>query len=104
MLIYNITSKVDHKVHASWLGWMEQTYLPDLLETTLISDYHLTRLLSVDDSEGPTYALLITFSKRADFKVFEEKHQVVNEQVVRTKWGNGVLSFASKLDVVIKRT
>lgn len=102
MLIYNVTSKVDHTVHSAWLGWMERVYLPDLMASGTVQNYHLTRLLNTDDAQGPTYALLLTFANRSSFKVYQQKHLKAHEQVVKDKWKDGVLSFASTLDVVLK--
>lgn len=102
MLLYNVTSKVDHSVHAAWLSWMEKAYLPAVMETNTVAGYTLTRLLNVDDTDGPTYALLLQFANRPTFKIYETEHAPGNEQAIRRKWGNGVLSFASTLDVVLR--
>lgn len=102
MLIYNVTSKVDHRVHAAWLKWMENDYLPAQTATKLVVGYQLTRLLNVDDSQGPTYALLLTFNTREGYKNYHIKFLRGFEKVVKDKWGDDVLSFASTLDVVLK--
>ena len=102
MLIYNVTSKVDHRVHASWLKWMEDHFLPAKKATKLVASYQLTRLVNVDDSQGPTYALLLSFNKRDDYKAYQVKYLKGFEKAVKEKWGDDVLSFASTLDVVLK--
>lgn len=102
MLIYNVTSKVDHRVHATWLKWMENHFLPAQTATKVVQGYQLTRLLNVDDSQGPTYALLLSFGKRDDYKTYEIKYRSAFEKAVKEKWGDDVLSFASTLDVVLK--
>lgn len=102
MLIYNVTSKVDQRVHATWLKWMENDYLPAQMATKLVVNYQLTRLLNVDDSQGPTYALLLSFNKREDYKSYQIKYLKGFEKAVKEKWGDNVLSFASTLDVVIR--
>lgn len=101
MRIYNITSKVAHSVHAAWLKWMQEQYLPAQLATKLVQQYQLTRLLHVDDSQGPTYALLLTFATRKDHENFESKYRAGFEQSVRKQWGEQVLSFASTLEVTL---
>lgn len=102
MLIYNVTSKVDHSVHSAWLRWMERAYLPAMMESGTMESYQLTRLLDVDDSDGPTYALLITFANRPAFRVYRDKFLTDHKKAVKNKWGDGVLSFASTLDGVLK--
>ncbi len=102
MLIYNVTSKVDHRVHAAWLKWMEVNFLPAQTATKTVQGYQLTRLLNVDDSQGPTYALLLSFGSRDDFKSYEAKYRAAFEKAVKEQWGDDVLSFASTLDVILK--
>ncbi|MCX8212871.1 MAG: DUF4286 family protein [Lewinella sp.] len=103
MLIYNVTSKVEARQHAAWLSWMERTYLPAVMESGTVEKYHLTRLLGVDDTEGPTYALLMTFKSRVVFDIYQEKFALSHQKAVKEKWGEGVLSFPSILDVVLKK-
>lgn len=102
MLIYNVTSKVDHRQHAAWLSWMERAYLPAVMETGTVEGYHLTRLLGIDDSDGPTYALLMTFKSRVVFDIYQEKYVLSHQEAIKKKWGEAVLSFPSTLDVVLK--
>jgi hypothetical protein len=101
MLIYNVTSKVDQRQHAAWLSWMERAYLPALMESGTVEKYHLTRLLAVDDTEGPTYALLMTFKSRMVFDIYQEKFALSHQKAIKNKWGDAVLSFPSMLDVVL---
>ncbi len=102
MLIYNVTSKIDHRIHAEWLKWMERAYLPAVMETGTVERYQLTRLLGVDETDGPTYALLLTFNSRLVFNIYQEKHALSNQKAIKDKWGDSVLSFPSMLDVVLK--
>lgn len=102
MLIYNVTSKVEARQHAAWLSWMERAYLPAVMESGTVEKYHLTRLLGVDDTEGPTYALLLTFKSRMIFDIYREKHALDHQKAIKNKWGEAVLSFPSTLDVVLK--
>lgn len=102
MLIYNVTSKVDARQHAAWLSWMERAYLPAVMESGTVEKYHLTRLLGIDDTDGPTYALLMTFKSRMVFDIYQQKHALGHQKAIKEKWGEAVLSFPSILDVVLK--
>jgi len=101
MLIYNVTSKIDQRQHAAWLKWMERAYLPAVMESGTVERYHLTRLLGVDESDGPTYALLLTFKSRLVFDIYQQKHALNHQKAIKDKWGDAVLSFPSMLDVVL---
>lgn len=102
MLIYNVTSKVEARSHAAWLAWMERAYLPAVMESKTVQAYTLTRLVGVDESEGPTYALLLTFASRKRFDEYQQQHALGFQKAMKSKWGEAVLSFPTVLDVVLK--
>lgn len=100
MIIYNVTTKIDRSVHAAWLKWMQRIYLPVVMETNTIEDYRLARLLGVDESDGITYALLLTFSSRPAFNIYQEKFALTHQKMIDDEWKGKLVSFPSMLDVV----
>ena len=103
MIIYNVTSKVAGPVHAQWLGWMEETYLPKVMADSAATGYQLTRLLDVDDREGPTYALLLSFANRPALVAYRSRILPGHEEFIRETWGESVLCFGTTLDVVLSQ-
>lgn len=102
MLFHNVTSVVEHRIHDDWLRWMERAYLPAVLESGPVAGYYLTRLRGVDETEGPTYALLLRFDSKMVFDIYQEKFYADHQRVMKEKWGKGVFSFPSTLDVVAR--
>ncbi|MEO0733059.1 MAG: DUF4286 family protein [Bacteroidota bacterium] len=100
MIIYNVTTKVDRSAHAAWLKWMERIYLPVVMESGTVEQYRLARLLGVDESDGITYALLLTFSSRPAFNIYQEKHALTFQKMIDEEWKGRLVSFPSMLDVV----
>jgi hypothetical protein len=45
----------------------------------------------------------MTFKSRIVFDIYQEKFALSHQKVVKEKWGEGVLSFPSILDVVLKK-
>jgi hypothetical protein len=79
MIIYNVTTKTDWSIHAEWLQWMQEEHIPGILGTGLFQDCRIMRLLEVDETEGPTYAIQYQASGREDYdhyirKVFPGRH------------------------------
>jgi hypothetical protein len=56
-LIYNVTIKVEATIADEWLRWLQDEHIPDVMATGCFSNYKIVRLLEVDESEGPTYAV-----------------------------------------------
>ena len=45
MLLYNITNKIDHAIHDEWVSWMQQAYIPHIMESGVFEDYKFSRLM-----------------------------------------------------------
>ena len=58
MIIYNVTIKVDASIADAWLQWLLREHIPDMLHTGCFRSHRVVRLMEVDDSEGPTYAVV----------------------------------------------
>ncbi|WP_163310716.1 DUF4286 family protein, partial [Enterobacter kobei] len=67
MLIYNVTTKITHTIHEDWLQWMRDIHIPDVLATGCFTKANILRLLDIDDSEGPTYAVQYYAETKTDY-------------------------------------
>ena len=101
MHIYNVTVKLEPRAHARFLKWAERIYLPQLLEDGIIEHYTLTRLESTDDTDGPTYCLLLTFGSKTAFQLYKEKQLAGHEQMLHDEFKGSYVSFPSELGVVL---
>lgn len=100
MIIYNVTTKVDKAIAAEWLQWMFSEHIPDILQTGCFSNYRVVRLLEIDDSEGPTYAVQYNAESKADYNRYIELYAPELRKRSFDKWGNGFLAFRSLMEVV----
>lgn len=100
MLVYNVTTKVDGAIADAWLQWLLAEHIPDILATGCFNDYTVVRLLEIDDSEGPTYAIQYNALSKADYNRYLELHAPYLRQKAMDKWGNGFISFRSLMEVI----
>ncbi|HVF96914.1 MAG TPA: DUF4286 family protein [Flavisolibacter sp.] len=100
MIIYNVTTKVDENIAAAWLQWLFDEHLPDIMNTGCFGSYKVVRLLEVDDSEGPTYAVQYNANSKADYNRYIEMFAPELRQRSIDKWGNGFISFRSLMQEV----
>ncbi len=100
MIIYNITFKVDWSIHDDWLSWLIDIHIPGMLDTGLFYKHQLVRLLDVEESDGPTYAVqyyLLTLRSYHDFM----QHQLaLKRREAREKWGDKFVEFSTLMEVV----
>lgn len=100
MIIYNVTTKVHTTIHEDWLKWMKEVHIPQVLETGCFTNVNILRLLEVDDSEGPTYAVQFHAESKALYNSYIEKFGAAFRQQSFDRWGDGFISFRSLMQVV----
>ena len=99
-IIYNVTIKVDDDIAGAWLQWMLSEHIPDVLESNCFYDYRLVRLIEVDDTEGPTYAVQYFARSKEDYNRYITQHAGVLRQKSINKWGNKFIAFRSVMEIV----
>lgn len=99
-VIYNVTTKVAHSISEKWLPWMKDEYIPRMLETGCFTDATILRLIEVDETEGPTYAVQYSSPSREEYNLFIERHSERMSRIANAKWGVNIISFRSVLQVV----
>jgi len=99
-LIYNVTVKVETQIADAWLQWLLNEHIPSVLKTKCFTDYKVVRLLEVDDSEGPTYAIQYYAESKADYNRYIELHASAMRKQSFEKWGEQVISFRSLMEII----
>ena len=100
MFIYNVTIKIQVAIHEEWLHWIKEEHIPEVLATHCFTKAVIVRLLEVDDSEGPTYAIQYTAESKAAYNNYIEKYGAALRQKTFDKWGNQFIAFRSLMQVV----
>jgi Domain of unknown function (DUF4286) len=100
MIIYNVTIKVADTIATAWLEWMQQKHIPDVIATGCFTHATVLRLLDVDDTEGPTYAIQYFAESRALYNLYIEKYAPTMREKGYAKWGDGFIAFRSVMQVV----
>lgn len=99
-IIYNLTIKVEHQIAESWLQWLLNEHIPSIMQTNCFLDYKVVRLLEVDDSEGPTYAVQYYAPSKADYNRYIELHASIMQKKSFEKWGEQYIAFRSVMEIV----
>lgn len=100
MLIYNVTVKVDEIIARDWLQWMQQEHIPGIMNTGCFVDFRIVRLLDMDDSEGPTYAIQYFADTMSDYQQYVEQHAPHFRKESTDKWGDRFIAFRTLMEVV----
>jgi hypothetical protein len=100
MIIYNVTVKLEAAIHPAWLQWMQETHIPEVVGTGCFTHATLLRLLEVDESEGPTYAIQYHAESKALYNRYIDKYAAAMRQQGFARWGNRFIAFRSVMQVV----
>ncbi|MBC7534406.1 MAG: DUF4286 family protein [Ferruginibacter sp.] len=100
MIIYNVTIKIQLEIYSSWLEWLKKVHIPEILATGCFTKTTILKLLEVDDTEGPTYAIQYFAETMEAYEVYIDQFAVVMRQRSFDKWGNKFIAFRSLMQVV----
>jgi len=100
MFIYNVTIKVANAVSNEWLDWLKEEHIPDVMATGCFCEHTILRLMEVDDSEGPTYAIQYKAESKSAYNNYIEKHAQLLRQKSFDKWGDNFIAFRSIMQIV----
>lgn len=100
MLIYNVTVKVDAAIAASWLQWMKEEHIPEIMATGCFSHYQIVQLMEQDDTEGPTYAMQYYAASVDDYERYIQEFADTLRLKSTHQWGDRFIAFRSLMRIV----
>ncbi len=100
MIIYNVTIKVAAPIEDAWLQWLTEEHIPDVIGTGCFTHAVVTRLLEIDDSEGPTFAVQYHAESKAMYNKYIDRFAGTMRQKSFEKWGDQFIAFRSVMQIV----
>jgi hypothetical protein len=100
MILYNVTVKVATAITDDWLHWLQKEHIPDVLATGCFDSAQVFRLLEVDDTEGPTFAIQYRTQHADRYHAYIHTHASVMRQKGFDKWGDQFIAFRSVMEAV----
>jgi len=98
MIIYNITIKVDAAIAGEWIRWQQQEHIPEIMATNHFKEFHLSRLLNQDDSDGPTYVTQFFAETMEDYERYIKEDAPLLRDKAIARWGAGFIAYRSLLE------
>jgi hypothetical protein len=93
MIIYNVTIKVSPAIHESWLRWMKEEHLPEVLATGCFHDSKLMHLFEQDDAEGFTYAVQFISDNMENYETYINEYAPQLRQKTTARFGDQLVAF-----------
>ena len=103
MLIYNVTIQLDQEIVADWLDWMQQTHIPEVMETGHFQEYQLLRLMD-DKPEVSTYAVQYLCRGMDQLALYQANHAPALQASHRDRYEGKFVAFRTLLERVCGST
>ncbi|MEI9809585.1 MAG: DUF4286 family protein [Bacteroidota bacterium] len=100
MIVYNVTTKVDHSIADAWLRWLKEEHIPDLVATGCFTQAAILQIIETDNTEGLTYAVQYHAQSMASYHRYIEQYADDMRKKVIDKWGNKFISFRTVMQSV----
>ena len=100
MIIYNVTIKVDLSIAATWLNWLKQEHIPDILSTNCFYEAQIYHLLESEEEDGITYAVQYFARNIEDYNRYLADYSTTLRKKAIDKWPDQFLTFRSVLELV----
>ena len=99
MIIYNVTVIIIKEAEEEWLQWMKKVHIPDVMNTGLFLENHISRILD-DNEEGTSYAIQYKLNDMATFQAYQEKFAPALQKEHTERYKNRYVAFRTLMEVV----
>ena len=100
MLIYNITTKVEHAIANNWVQWMKNDHIPAIMQTRKFIRFNFSKLIDVDETDGLTYTVQFFANMKNDYDQYIQHQSAQLRKEAIDKWGGKFISFRSLMEEV----
>lgn len=100
MIIYNTTYSVSDKVYGSFLKWVKEKHIPQMLASGYFSESRLSRVLSDEGQEGTSISVQLTAENISAVNKWREQYGDLFEMEISSLFSVDVLYFATFLEII----
>ena len=98
--IYNVTIKVEPSIADKWLQWLLEEHIPEVMSTHCFADYRVVKILEIDESEGPTYAIQYRSIDKEHYQDYIDNFAASLRNKSFAKWGDRFIAFRTIMEIV----
>jgi hypothetical protein len=99
MIIYNETVIVDEAIHKQWLNWVQNEYIPMVMETGYFNTYTILNVLD-SPNEGVTYCIQYFTDSLENYNHFNHKYLQQLQGIHQQQFENQFVLFNTLMQTV----
>ncbi|MCS5663271.1 MAG: DUF4286 family protein [Flavobacteriales bacterium] len=100
MIIYNVTVNIEESIQKEWLTWMQETHIPEVMNTGMFISAKMTRVLVEEQMGGITYSTQYSCESKAKLDEYQVKFAPQLQQEYTKKYQGKFVAFRTLLEVI----
>ena len=101
MILYSITININKEFQEEWVNWMKEIHIPAVLQSGLILENKILKLLTeVGESEGTTFSYQYFLSDMTALEKFQAEFEPSIDSLLYNKFQGKFVEFRTVLEVV----
>ncbi|MBK8700474.1 MAG: DUF4286 family protein [Saprospiraceae bacterium] len=101
-IIYNVTIIIDHSVHDTWVQWMKEVHIPNVMASGKFSSWMMLRILEESNPDGVTYAIQYRAPNLESYLEYQHDCAPALQQEVQEKFGGKFGAFRTCMEVMVE--
>lgn len=99
MILYNVTVSIDYDVNDSWLKWMKETHIPNVLSTGLFIENKIAKIHAEEDG-GISYSIQYLLKSWEDYHHYIDNFSGELQKEYQLKYANKSVAFRTVLEII----
>lgn len=102
MIMYNVTVMVEEGIATTWLDWMNQHHIPEVMATGFFVSHRVCRLMEPPPEPGTvTYAIQYFCSDRQHLQAYLDQKASALRQAHQDLFGERAQAFRTVLEILV---
>jgi hypothetical protein len=99
MILYNVTVSIDYDVNESWLKWMKETHIPNVLSTGLFIENKIAKI-HAEEEGGISYSIQYLLKSWEDYHHYIDNFSAELQKEYQLKYANKSVAFRTVLEII----
>ena len=99
MILYNVTVSIDYDIHKSWLKWMKEIHIPNVLATGLFIENKIAKI-HAEEEGGISYSIQYLLKSWEDYHNYKNNYSLELQKEYHAAYGNKSVSFRTVLEIL----
>ena len=100
MIIYNVTINIEESISQKWMGWMQKTHIPEVMNTGMFVSAKMTRVMVEEQMGGITYSIQYSCESKSKLDEYQVQFAQKLQQKHTKKFEGKFVAFRTLLEVI----